>query len=210
MHGGIYSDVDIVPQLKIDELDTSINFYSCLAINKRSVFQAFIANFSEPKNPLFLMCLISLLLNKPYDYINGPTFDMYNCIKYNLGGMEISSETLYELNEVKIKIPIGNSNENIKIINLYYFPEDIEYSIQLVDNKYPDKFEFTIIKNKLIVKRLDISCGWGYSHVCNICITSKQKLYFFTEVWGGDFSNCYVTYKNNKILDSRDAEYSKW
>lgn len=210
VNAGVYSDVDILPNLKLDELDKSITFYSCLAIDKISIFQAFIANFSEPKNPLFLMFLISLLLNNPYDYPNGPTFDMYNCIKYNLGEMEISSEILYEINEVKIKVPIGNSEKNIKIIDLYYFPEDIEYSLQLVDNKYSDKFEFTIVKNKLKVRRLDIESGWGYPHICNICIPSKQKLYFFTEVWGGHLSSCYVTYKNNKILDSRHPEYRNW
>ena len=58
-NGGVYADVDLVPYLNINSLDKNITFYSCLSLSNDSIFQAFMVNFSKPKNPLILSFLIS-------------------------------------------------------------------------------------------------------------------------------------------------------
>ena len=56
--GGVYADVDLVPYLDIDKLDKDITFYSCLSIDNRCIFQAFMINY-KPKSPLILQFIIS-------------------------------------------------------------------------------------------------------------------------------------------------------
>jgi hypothetical protein len=208
INGGIYADVDLVPYLNINGLDKNISFYSCLAVNKKSIFQAFMVNFSKPRNPLLLSFLISYLMNNPYRYNDGPTYDMYNCIKNNLNGQSVLSDKKYELNEIKIPVTIGSSETSTKTINLYYFPNDNDYNytIKLNSNEYKDEFKFEIINNSLIVTRIDQNCGWGHDHSCNICIVSNESIFLFKE---NESANCYVTHNNNKILDSRDSSYSR-
>ena len=62
-NSGVYADVDLVPYLNIDSLDKDITFYSCLSINVKSIFQAFMVNFSKPKNPLLFVFLLSFLIS---------------------------------------------------------------------------------------------------------------------------------------------------
>ena len=107
VHGGVYADVDLVPYLDINILDKNITFYSCLDISNTTIFQAFIVNFSKPKNPLIFIFLLSYLINNPYTYTNGPTYDMYNCIKYNLNNIPLVKDKKYNIDSVKIKIQIG-------------------------------------------------------------------------------------------------------
>ena len=209
MNGGVYADVDLVPYLSIDSLDKNISFYSCLNIDSDCVFQAFMINFSKPKNPLIFVFLLSFLANNPYLHANGPCHDMFNCIKYNLNNIDIIPEQKYELDEVKIKINIGSSYTNVKNINLFYFPEDIQYTIKLIPNPHKDTFDFTINNNTLIVKRLDLDAGWGYPHSVDICIKSKESILLFKENIGpnNNWVTSYVTYNSQKILDSRDLDY---
>ena len=207
IHGGVYADIDLVPHIDIDTLDKDVTFYSCLSAVPRTIFQAFMVNFSKPKNPLILHFLLSFLLNKPYTYENGPTYDMYNCLKYNLNGLDINPETKYHINEVKINVIIGSSNTNIKRINIFYFPKQVKYSIRLVNNPHPDYFYFKLINNFLYVKRVDKNIGWGYSHSVDICIKSDESFYLFQEKLQG--SNYYVSNKSCKILDSRDVDYNR-
>lgn len=208
VHGGVYADVDLVPYLNIDSLDKDITFYSCLDVTNSSIFQAFIVNFSKPKNPLIFIFLLSYLINNPYAYFNGPTYDMYNCIKYNLNNISPVSERKYNIDSVKIKIHIGRSDKNIKEINLFYFPHDITCDIILSKNPYDDTFDFKIINNLLIVKRTDIDSGWDYNHSLDIVINSKESIYLFKEeCLGNSIVSAYVSYNSMKILDSRDANY---
>ena len=209
INGGVYADVDLVPYLNIDNLDKQITFYSCLDINNDSIFQAFIINFSKPRNPLIFIFLLSFLINNPYTYGNGPTYDMYNCIKYNLNNILINSETKYEIDEVKINIHVGSSEMNNKKINLYFFPQDIEYDITVKENVYEDKFEFTIKDNILNVKRIDLDSGWDHNHSIDIVIKSRESMYFFKENIGpnNNWVTSYVTLNSQKILDSRDINY---
>ena len=209
MNGGVYADVDLVPYLNIDTLDKNISFYSCLSINLKCIFQAFMINFTKPKNSLIFIFLLSFLLNNPQTYCNGPPFDMFKCIKYNLNNIHLKPDTKYFLKEVKIPLSIGSSESNIKKINLYYFPEDIEYIIRLHDNFYKNKFEFKICKNQLIVERIDENNGWEYNYSIDICIKSSQSIYLFKENIGNNnnWVTSYVTLNSKKILDSRDLEY---
>lgn len=208
INGGVYADVDLVPYLKIDNLNKDITFYSCLTPRTKAIFQAFIINFSKPRNNLILIFLLSFLINKPFEKINGPTFDMYDCIKYNLDGVEPEPFVRYDLEEVKIKIDVGSSDKNVKKINLYYFPPYIKYRIQLKENTTCNKFTYRIYNNILFVKRSDANTGWDYEHSLDICIPSKESIFLFKEDWEGeDWVHATVTIGSKKILDSRDINY---
>jgi len=178
INSGIYADVDLVPYLNIDELDKHITFYTCLSIQKESCFQAFIINFSKAKNPLIFIFLLSFLINNPFRRSNGPCNDMYNCIKYILNEKIISNKK-YEVSQIKIKINIGSSKHNVKQINLYYFPEELQYTINLIQNSYKDSFKFEIKNNILIITRVDACAGWDYNHFIDICFDYKTSFYFF-------------------------------
>jgi len=210
INGGVYADVDLVPHLKIDNLSKDITFYSCLTPRTKSIFQAFMINFSKPKNNLILIFLLSFLINKPFEKINGPTFDMYDCIKYNLDGVDPEPFVRYDLEEVKIKIDVGSSDKNIKKINLYYFPPYIKYRIQLKENTTGNKFTYRIYNNVLFVKRVDENSGWDYEHSLDICIQSRESIFLFKEDWEGeDWVHASVTLGSKKILDSRDINYHR-
>jgi hypothetical protein len=211
INGGVYADVDLIPYININSLDKDVTFYSCLSKDQGSIFQAFMVCFSKPRNPLILHFLISFLINQSYNYHNGPTYDMYNCIKYNLNGINIYPEKKYETEEIKIRIAIGKSNENTKMIDLYYFPVDVLFTVKLIPCPYGDSFVFDIKNNILIVKRVDMKGGWEYDHSCDIFIKSNEKIFLFKENSGpnNDWVTSYITLNNKKILDSRDLNYYK-
>jgi hypothetical protein len=206
--GGVYADVDLVPYLDIDKLDNDVTFYSCLSINNNSIFQAFMINY-KPKSPLILHFLMSFLLNTPYNYRNGPTYDMYNCIAHNLNNIEISPEKKYNIEEVKIMVNIGTSETNMKYINLHFFPEDVDYSIKIIENYHNNTFKFIIKNNILTVQKLDNDTGWNDNISVDICIKSKETIFLFKEKSGpnDNWITSYVTLNNIKILDSRDLNY---
>jgi len=211
IYGGIYADIDLIPHITLDNLNKDITLYSCLSIDNGSIFQAFMASFSKPRSPLILNFLLSFLLNNPQNgKWNGPTFDMYNCVKYNLNGEKIVGNKIYSINEIKIPVKIGPSDTQTKLINLHYFPEGHDYTIRLIGNKYgyKDEFEFSIKDNILTVKRKDLNQGWGFNHSCEVCIRSDEKILLFQEISKGRWQDSYVVDgSGNKILDSRDPEY---
>lgn len=212
VHGGVYADVDLVPYIDIDSLDKDVSFYSCLTKTQCGVFQAFIV-CPRARNPLILHFLISLLINKAYMYLldtefgRGPTFDMYQCIQNSLNNIIVLPEKKYELDKVKIFVNVGpNPYNTVKYVDLFYFPNDVEYTVELLENPYTDSFTFFIKNNMLIVTRVDIYSGWEYNHSVNICIKSKEKVFLFTEI-EYPLGNYLVLYNKNKILDSRDKQY---
>ena len=212
IHSGVYSDVDIVPYINIDTLDSDITFYSSLSIDKDSIFQAFMVNRSKPQNPLLLHFIISFLVNKPYyNPHNGPTYDMYKCLQYNIGTNIVKAETKYKIDTIKIKIEIGQSDTNIKKIDLCFFPHDIDYTIQIKKHPHKDIFHFNIKNNILTVQRIDKQIGWGYHHTADIRIPSNETIYLFTENIGNNHNwiTSYVSNKGVKLLDSRDLTYHK-
>ena len=205
IHGGVYADIDLVPYLSIDEIiKDNYTFYSCLDSGKSGIFQAFI--ITPPKNPLFLQFIYSFINNKPWTYENGPTHDMYTCIKSNLiKNSKIKSDTLYNFDTVKIPIDIGSSETNIKEINLYNFSQDYEYTFMSNNTN----FTFEIRDNKLIIMRniLDSTCGWSENISVDICINSNQLIYLFEEHLFR--TKNIVSFRGKKILDSRDENYDR-
>ena len=67
-----------------------------------------------------------------------------------------------------------------KQINLYYFPNDIDYTINLHENKYRDTFSFKIIDNYLFVERMDRNSGWAHNHYIDICFNSNASFFFWS------------------------------
>jgi hypothetical protein len=205
IHGGVYADVDLIPYLNIDTVDKEVTFFSCLALDGRSIFQAFMLN-PKPKSPILLQCLISFLTNHPYTYLNGPTFDMYNCLAYSFRE-RLLPDKIYKTDKVRISIVIGKSETNTKEVDLVWFP-DVAHTFRLHGSHYPDTFVFMIKHNKLFVRRIDSNSGWGHSHSVDICIDCSETLLLCKEeLTGQDNINCYVTLNKQKILDSRDPLY---
>jgi hypothetical protein len=219
INGGVYADVDLVPHCNIEQLITNtgpkITFFSCLSIMPGSIFQAFMINHSPPKNPLILCFLMSFLLNRPISKLNGPTYDMYECIRYNTGVAKLRPEIKYAINSVKIPVVIGTSSTYTKRVPLYYFPINVPHTIKL--HTTPGKphpsiaFTFYIKHNTLFVVRTDARHGWTYPYSCDICIHSNEVVYLFQEYSGvaGDIKTCFVGHRGKKIADSRDPVYAK-
>jgi hypothetical protein len=210
IHGGVYADVDLIPYINLDTLDKDVTFYSSLAIDHRSIFQAFIVSL-KPKNPLFLIFLLSYLLNNPYTYQNGPTHDMFNCLKNIMNVEYINCDVKYHIEQLKIIIPFGSSNTDTLMKDLHYFPSDVECEFKLSPANFIDNFTFKIVNNTLIVNRIDVNKhggGWDYNHSVELIIKSPQSIYLFREILPSDnIKDCFVLKNNKKILDSRDIDY---
>ena len=242
IHGGVYADLDLVPHFKISAaLDSGscvygsgATFYSCLSMSYDSIFQAFMKH-SRARSPLILGCLISFLINKPYtDIDNGPTTDMYKFLLYNIRqqtqtqtqtrqgakagtgtGTDIRPHTPYTLRQIKIPVTIP-ANEDI--VSLYYFPDDIKYSISIspdTKDEYilanRDKYRFYIKDHHLIV---DADADANYPMiVVDICIDlpedEPEVIFLFEECIRipGSISTCYISHNNQNIMDCRDARY---
>jgi hypothetical protein len=208
VYGGIYADVDLVPYIHIDNFGQDVAFYSCLSKDPGSIFQAFIINW-KPNSPLILHFIISFLMNQPIHSTNGPTYDMYNCVKYNLNGNDIRSMDKYFLKEIKIPINIGSSDSRQKVIDLIWFPYEVQYSIRLHPSEFNDQFDFKIENNQLIVSRIDEihENGWGHNHKVDIVIPFNETIYFFQEHMHGGMDSAYVEFHNTKLFDCRDPYY---
>lgn len=210
LYGGVYADVDLVPHINLDELDKTISLYSCLSMDNKGIFQAFMV-VNSPRNILIFSFLLSFLVNIPVLQINGPTHDMYNCLLFNVDDQQLKSEKKYTLNTVDIKIPFGKSETSEKTIDLHYFPDDIEYTVSVYRLRNNDMFRFEIKDHKLHIERIDLKKGWNINFTALISIKCNESFYLFPEVCGpnNNWVESYVTYKGNKILDSRYIEYYK-
>jgi mannosyltransferase OCH1-like enzyme len=108
IYGGIYTDIDIVPIQPISKIIENSDLCTCLAMNKRSIFQAFIA--VTPKNELIKLCLESFYSKrKNKDFLKdlkdcAPTFDMYNVFCQYLNRLKIKANKKYYINNQVIKI----------------------------------------------------------------------------------------------------------
>ena len=209
MNNGVYTDVDIIPYMKLADIIPYDNtFYSCISVMPASIFQAFIVNNLPKKHPLLLIMIMSFIINKPTDHMNGPTYDMYTCLCHTFNVPRIYPHRKYSANNVKIKIKLWTSNSNFKHINLNYFPDDIKYRVELIPN-FLEKIKciFIIDNNILIVNRIDKNCGWNYIHYCNIIFDIPVNMYMYSENGVPFGSNQYVSHNNRKILNSRDYNY---
>ena len=210
VEGGAYADVDLVPHLNLEALDGDVTFYSCLSARPGTIFQALMV-VSKSRSPLILAFIVSFLLNNPHNYFLGPTTDMYKCLQYNVDMEVLLPETKYVLREVKIPVDIGSSESNNKLINLRCLPADVAKiaRVEICSHPCADAFEFELLNNYLLVKRVDADLGWTHAHSCNICIPVDETILLFPEHLGenGDWVTSYVTHQGQKILDSRDLEY---
>ena len=212
IHSGVYADVDLVPYFNMNLLYNDVTFYSCLATNKRSIFQAFMLINSPPKNPLVAACILSFLKNQPWDRPNGPTYDMYNVLLEATGQTVLHPNRKYYVDTIKIPIEIGNSINNIKHIDITWFPVDLEYTIELENaDLWNDKFECSITEDTLTVKRIDEATGWGAMHTINIIILCNECVYLFVEDQqnNGCMTDAIVKHRTELIMDSRDKLYYK-
>ena len=207
-HGGVYADVDLVPYITIDEMSPNV-FYSCLAADKVSIFQAFMINHAS-KSPFILCLLLSLLIHHPYHIPNGPCHDMAKCIMYMLNVVELKPYTLYTVDKVKVKIPIGASRTPTKYIGIHYFPPGMKYTLKIVGNT-TTRFQLNIVDTTLVVTRIDKFDGWNTFYYVEICFDHSQQIYLFEEfVPPQGMAYAYVMDKDKKILDSRDINYYKY
>ena len=199
--GGVYADVDLVPYLSIPTLEKH-TFYSCLAQDPRSIFQAFMVSLS-PKNPLMLCFLISFLMNRPYHRPNGPCYDMANVLLYNIGVSRLEPERVYTLDEVKVRIPLPPTSSPSRWINLGFFPSDIQYTL-----RYPfDKLDVKIENHTLIAVLKELQ-EWNQVYYIDIVFPSRQTIFLFKEIVPrSGMKNAFVVHKGIKILDSRDPDY---
>ena len=136
IHGGIYSDIDLVPIMSIKDMIKDSNLCTCLAMNGKSIFQAFIA--TTPRNELIKLCLNSFY-NKKNDktFLQNlkdcsPTYDMFNVFCNYLKKNKIKANKDYYKNNQKIRILKEEGNDylnafvsfkNIKLFN----SRDIDY-----------------------------------------------------------------------------------
>lgn len=110
VEGGVYTDIDIIPFVSIEEMIGDSDFCTCLAINRFSIFQAFIW-VKEKENPLLKKFLESLLDQKyRYNWLSAePTLDMYRVMRRS--GIDVKCDTFTtelqfdnQIKELKIRI----------------------------------------------------------------------------------------------------------
>jgi len=225
--------VDLIPNVGLNNYNIN-TFYSCLAVDKKSIFQAFM-RIKDKHNPLILYFLISFLINRPYTYKNGPTYDMYNCLRYSLKVYNIKAGKNYYLNNIRIPINVGNSYKNTKIVKLYYFPK-IKHYIKILNVSYKNLFNCYIEDNNLHITRtgknynqahrkrklfsharnpyyrrnlglFTKNTGWDLDLKLEIVIENKSSMYFFQECSGGSIERMYVKNNNKILFNSRDPIY---
>ena len=205
---GVYSDVDIVPKVSIDRIIPYENtLYTCLSLIPFSIFQAFMIKNLSKNHCIFLVFIISFYVKEIHKKYNGGTYDMYNCFSYIFNKRFLLSNKLYTTDKIKLKIKIGKSDKNIKYIDLGYFDYKDDYEIVLHKKRYNDILEFKIENHILIVKNINNNNGWNYNYYCDIIFNQSLNLFLYKE--NGFFLGCnqYVSYQNNKILNSRDHNY---
>ena len=108
IYGGVYTDIDIIPIQPISKIIDNSDLCTCLSLNKKSIFQAFIA--VTPKNELIKLSLESFYSKrKDNDFLKdlrdcSPTFDMYNVFCKYLYRVKIKANKKYYINNQVIKI----------------------------------------------------------------------------------------------------------
>ena len=223
INGGVYADVDLVPYIDIDNFlqncpfaDKNLDsFYTCKSVFGKSIFQAFMICKFEPKHPLILQFIISFIINKAYNFVAGPTIDMYKCLEYNIDG-KLQANIKYNINQSKIKINVDLSLTANKEINLHYFPSDISYTINIYNilpndiyKNVNDEFNCNIKDNILYVNNIK-NIGWTNNYFCDICIQIPKtiNIFLFKEyIQNRNIAYAYIAYKNKKLLNCRDINY---
>jgi Glycosyltransferase sugar-binding region containing DXD motif len=194
VHGGVYADVDLIPHLCLDDY-AEASFYSCLSMCRDGIFQAFIK--TTPQNPIVLHCIMSFLQNRPYMSANGPCHDMFLCLSENMN-VEITVETVTPLKTVKIRIHVGQSTSPVKRVPLYYFPENLHYTVECA-------FSARIEGTDLIVEH---ESAWNENIFATILIPCDESVCLFSEICppGRDWRYCNVQFRGKVLMESRDNQ----
>ena len=245
IHGGVYADIDLIPFMPISKYITADPsrdgngpgpgyFYSCLSLSSPSIFQAFMYH-SRKRSPLLLGFMVSFLVNKPYTNIdNGPTSDMYHFILYNVRAearatnstvnpQSLQPFTPYTLHRIRIPLYVTSLDEDI--VELHYFPSNVEYTLSIspnTRNKWvlanQDKMKMKIENNCLMINVVDdTETATDYDDegfIVDICIDlpdlEPEVIYLFQEYIRDppDINTCYISDCNGKnIMDCRDPSY---
>ena len=211
IYGGVYADIDLIPHIiiSIDTCtETDASFYSCIAVDNRSIFQAFMV-LKEKNCALMLAFLLSLTHNRPFLQANGPTYDMYNVLQYNIKE-HIRPNVRYTLDTIRVPIHIGkHTTSNTKTVELFYFPSvpNMRYDIKII-SAHKDNFEMTISNNILSVQ-CTTSPYWTCDLSCEIILYESTSIYLFKENLrsGEHYVHAYVTYRGTRMLTCHDPEY---
>jgi hypothetical protein len=246
IHGGVYADIDLVPFRSLEQMTGSVQsphshtptptptptptFYSCLSMGSPSVFQAFMKH-TRARSPLLFGCLLSFLVNKPYTNMdNGPTNDMYHFLLYNVRAdikahapESLEPFTHYTLR--KVRIPIHFSSRDEDIVQLYYFPVGVTYTLSVSPNTRnqwilanKDKVNLKIEHHCLIVSldadTVDVDDDDDEGFIIDICIDlpddQPEVIYLFQEnIRKPPYINtCYIADCNGmNIMDCRAPNY---
>jgi len=197
VHGGVYSDVDLVPHLSITQVTRVVksDFITCLAgPNGGACFQAFMYVGTPPGNGLILHFLLSLLqgdksISGPaWGGIN-PTINMYNCLTYNIPGTCLRPETQYTTRPIRIPIRVGRSNTQSKGIELHYFPNKLQYKLQILDPPTTQSYRCEIKGTTLITTRTDQDSGWSSKLIAEIILPTSYTVYLLQEHFGDGGTN---------------------
>ena len=100
----------------------SIKIIICIKIYYNLSIRVCTIYFWKPENPVFLALLLSLFIHKLFYYMNGPTYDMYDCIKYMLNVKTIVPEKRYEIDTVRVKVYIGSREKTCNVFISFTFP----------------------------------------------------------------------------------------
>jgi len=217
LHGGVYADVDLIPHVSIDSLlKEDATFYSCKSIVTNSIFQAFI--ITTPKNPILLSAILSFVQRRPYLMCDiGPTKDLYSVLKNNILRKPIVTNKLLTSSYCDVVIDFKTCNSykygsfnNDKII--IYLPVPVlfkQYKYELFTTPIDIIPQCEVlIKNDrriVLIPKQYIACQ---NYTLFIRIFSDEKVYLFEEKSPyNKMLGCYISYKNKKIIDSRDENY---
>ena len=228
VNGGIYSDIDIVPHVPINKIIEDSDLCTCLAMNKTSIFQAFLA--CSPKNELIKLCLDSFYAKRnDKNFLKelkncDPTYDMFNVFCNYLNKIKIKPNKCYYKKNQKIKIlqETGEDYLNAYVVYKGYkllSSRDIEYVNM---NKYNISWITEIPPGNFIQTSRNLQIKDDIMYVdCldknNIYIPNKIKFkydHYYENNNGFVYSNLnnnnnayipkniYMPYFNNVIKDS--------
>jgi len=144
VYGGVYYDIDIEPYVPIsDFIEDNITFCTCLSVNKKHIFQAFLA--STQKNFLIRTCIMIMYLknNRKLNYFEmSGTYDMYFVLKKFLQNKEIKANKVYDMQKQKIKILEEYAEDNTNLVTITNTAKVRFQNVDIFKSRYND-YNFT-------------------------------------------------------------------
>lgn len=197
LYGGFVLDGDAMIYDNIENIVKDYSFVSVLSIMPNTLCNGIMGSSPKNpiiyENLIYIYNVDISKLSKSYHLFCGNLFDiskinesnvnlkLYNESNYDCG---VSAKTVDDNDKIicvhyyKYKIiprdafnkdniiVIGSSPIPVKIITLYKSFNNPKFNLSL--HSYSDDFVFEIHHNILIVKRIDLSYGWGHNHTVEI------------------------------------------